>query len=180
MPPQAAPLGFLAGAALSGYRHPLRTTGHRQRWESSALHATLDGVEVTAADIARVPPGNIRVPRADFAAVWTVAERTARNDWPTLGVAQTCRWIAHSRGTTFNGRIPMAHAPVTERTRLAFEELIEAEYLAAEKLTAVQPRPAWLVERPGWIEAVCATLRWAWARTGPPPLPLDDGHRAVG
>ncbi len=41
-------------------------------------------VEVTAADIARVPPGNIRVPRADFAAVWTAAERTARNDWYKL------------------------------------------------------------------------------------------------
>ena len=170
----------MAGAALSAYRHPLPATDpRRRRWESSALRATLDGVEVTAGDIARVPLGNIRVPRADFAAVRTAAERTARSDWPTFGVAQTCRWIAHSRGTAFNGRTPMAHAPVTERSRLAFEELIEAEYLAAEKLAAREPRPAWLQERPGWIEAVCATLRWAWARTGPPPLPLDDGHRAV-
>jgi len=137
-------------------------------------------VEVTAADIARVPPGNVRVPRADFAAVWAAAERDVSHDWYALGVAQTCRWIAHSRGTTFNGRTPMAHGPVTERSRLAFEELIEAEYLAAEKLAAVEPRPTWLVKRLGWIEAVCATLRWAWARTGPAPLPLEAGHRAAG
>ncbi len=137
-------------------------------------------MEVTAADVARVPPGNIRVSRADFAEVWIAAERTARNDWYALGVAVTCRWIAHSRGTTLNGVTGPTRAPVTERTRLAYEELIEAAYLAAEKLGLRRPRPEWLVERPGWIEAVCATLRWAWARTGPPPLPLDPRQRAAG
>ena len=137
-------------------------------------------VEVTAADIARVPPGNIRVSRVDFAAVWTAAERDVSHDWYALGVALTCRWIGHGQGLALNGRRGPAHAPITKRTGRAYEELIEAEYLAAEKLAAREPRPAWLVELPGWIEAVCATLRWAWARTGPAPLPLDEGHRAAG
>ncbi len=144
------------------------------------LRVTLGAVEVSAADIARVPPGNIRVSRADFAAVWTAAERYVSHDWYALGVALTCRWVAHSRGTTLNGVTGPARAPVTERTRLAYEELIEVEYRAAEKLNARRPRPAWLVKRPGWIEGVCATLRWAWACTGPPPLPLDPGQRVTG
>lgn len=123
---------------------------------------------------------NIRVSRADFAAIWAAAEQTARNDWYALGVALTCRWIAHSQGIALNGRLGPAHAPITKRTRLAYEELIEAEYRAAEKLDLRQPRPEWLVERTGWIEAVCATLRWTWARTGPPPLPLDGARQAAG
>ena len=32
-------------------------------------------VEITAEDLARIPPGNLRVPRAEFGAVWAAAER---------------------------------------------------------------------------------------------------------
>ena len=52
---------------------------------------------------------------------------------------------------------------------LAYEELIEEEYLAAQDLE--QRRPD-LAARPGWCEGVRATLRWAWRAEGPPPLEL--------
>jgi hypothetical protein len=39
---------------------------------------TIDSVEVSAADIAKIPAGNVRVPRADFVALWQTAERLWR------------------------------------------------------------------------------------------------------
>ena len=62
---------------------------------------TLDRVRVTEADVARVPVGNLRVPRAEFGAVWSAAEQRDREqgergvtDWYPAGVAVTCRWLA--------------------------------------------------------------------------------------
>ncbi|WP_089299625.1 hypothetical protein [Haloechinothrix alba] len=142
---------------------------------------TLMRMEVTEQDIARIPRGNVRVPVAEFVEVWRAGERrneeqTARGvrDWYAAGVIMTCRWMATATVRPNDGRrwYP-ARAPVTSRTRGAYEELIEAEFLAAEKLAMKQPRPAWLAKRVGWIEAVCATLRWAWRRSGPAPLELD-------
>ncbi len=58
------------------------------------------------------------------------------------------------------------------RTRAsAYEELIEAEYLAAERFEELYPHRA---ERsPGWGDGVRATLRWAWRSRGRPPIEVD-------
>lgn len=134
---------------------------------------------MTEADVARIPPGNLRVPRAEFAAVWATAERLSAEedasddgDWYPTAVVITCRWLATSVVQTRNGRGLPAHAPVSKRSTSAYEELIEAEYLAAELLDMREPELLHL--RPGWVEGVRATLRWAWRREGPPPLPVPS------
>jgi hypothetical protein len=60
-------------------------------------------MEVTDADLVRVPARNLRVPRDEFAAVWSAAEaqleeQTGRwvTDWYTGGVVVTCRWVARA------------------------------------------------------------------------------------
>jgi hypothetical protein len=147
--------------------------GHLEDFAFSFTRATIEGVEVTACDVAKIPAGNIRVPREEFAALWKAAEQYEREhplDWYAAGVVVTCRWLAEAIVRPANGRPHPARSPVTERTRGALPELIEAEHLAAEKLDMQDPRPAWLQEQPGWSEAICATFRWAWARSGPAPL----------
>jgi hypothetical protein len=146
----------------------------------SSGRATLGNVDVSAADIARIPPANLRIPLGEFAALWVTAERlcdeqTRRGltDWYAAGVAVTCEWLAGATVRTDAGPWFPAHSPVTKRTARAYEESIEAEYLEAQKLDMRRPRPVWLQRRPGWSEAICATLRWAWRRSGPPPLELD-------
>jgi hypothetical protein len=145
-------------------------------------HVTLNDVDVTATDIAKIPPGNVRVPVPDFAALWQAAERHQEEhpqDWHGAGVVVTCRWLAGATVRPDIGPGYMAESPVTERTVLAIEELIEAEYVAAVKLAAREPRPAWLQKRPGWIEAIEATLHWAWHGHGRPPLELRGGQGAA-
>ena len=74
------------------------------------------------------------------------------------------------------GRREPPYSPATDRRVSAFEESIEAEYLVAERLDVVRPD---LVEhRPGWCEAIRATLRWAWRRSGPPPLDVAAARAA--
>jgi len=52
-------------------------------------------VQITEADIARIPQTNLRVPRAEFAALWTAErrgdaqDRLGGHDWHTAGVAIT-------------------------------------------------------------------------------------------
>lgn len=142
--------------------------------------ATLKSMDVTDTDIARIPRRNVRVPVDEFAHVWLAAERRSAEqgargvwDWYAAGVAITCRWMGTAivRSERF-GHHP-APAPVTRRKNQAYEELIEAEFLAAEKLDMRRPRPAWLADRMGWSESICATLRWAWRRSGPAPLQLE-------
>ena len=62
----------------------------------------------------------------------------------------------------------LAPAPATRRRARAYEELIEAEYLAAEQLDV--RRPDLVEHQPGWCEGIRATLRWAWRHEGPRPL----------
>jgi hypothetical protein len=133
-------------------------------------------MEVTDAVVARISPGNLRVAREEFGAVWAAAERrnteqTRRGvtDWYASGVAATCRWMAGASVQNLMGRRYPARPPVSDHEHLAYEELIEAEYLAAELLDLRCPQ--YLRSRPGWCEAIRATLRWAWRRNGPPPLP---------
>jgi hypothetical protein len=132
-------------------------------------------MEVTELLLAGVPVGNLRVPLADFAAVWADAERLngaqARRDdpdWFPAGVAVTCRWLAGAVIEDQLGRRSPAPSPSTQRPVRAIEELIEEEYLAAEQLDV--RRPDLVEHQPGWCEGIRATLRWAWRRKGPRPL----------
>jgi hypothetical protein len=132
-------------------------------------------MEVTESLLARVPVGNLRVPGAEFGALWIEAERlndeqtgSPGADWYPAAVAVTCRWLAGAVVHDGTGRRTLAPSPVTRRRVRAYEELIEAEYLAAEQLDV---RRRDLVEhRPGWCEGIRATLRWGWRRQGPRPL----------
>lgn len=142
-------------------------------------------MEVTEHDVARIPVGNIRVSRDEFAAVWAAAEHRCAelgeqgvtDDWYPTGVAVTCAWIAAATVRPVSGRSFAARSPVTRTTALAYEELIEAEYVAAEQLDV--RRPDLLASRPGWCEGIRATLRWAWRHSGPAPLPVPAPQATV-
>jgi hypothetical protein len=134
-------------------------------------------MEMTADAVAGISAGNLRVPRAEFTAVWSTAERLNQQAgeervlaWYPAAVAVTCRWLAGAIVEDQFGRRP-AESPVSNRSERAYEELIEAEYLAAELLPV--RRPGLAQRQPGWGEGVRATLRWVWRRQGPPPLALD-------
>ena len=160
--------------------HPAPTGGRASSGDgraTSAARVTLDGVRVTQADIARIPASNVRVPRAEFAALWAAAEQRcdeqgARGvtDWYAAGVAATCEWLASAVFRPASGPRQDACSPATGRSARAYEELIEAECVAAERLLLRRPPPRSLLRRPGWIEGIDATLRWAWRCAGPPPL----------
>jgi hypothetical protein len=134
------------------------------------------GVDLTGADFDAIPARNIHVPRVQFAAVWLVAERTADTceDWYAAGVSTTCRWLARATVRPKSGRWYLQWAPITERQDCAYEELIEAECLAAERALFVSPPHVWLSTRPGWIQGIVATLNWAWRRSAPAPLDTSD------
>ena len=148
-------------------------------------HVNIHDVDVSAADVAKVPAGNMRVSRAEFAALWQTAERFHDEqvrrgvpDWYGSGVVETCRWLANAIVKPEVGPWRLAPSPVTKRIHVASDELIEAECRAAEQLAGRRPVPAHLQRQPGWIEAVVATLNWAWRRHG--RSPLDTSRRAWG
>lgn len=123
---------------------------------------------------------NLRVGLVEFGAVWAAAEerslgraRAGETDWFAGGVLLTCRWIAGAC-VEVRGRRRMPVAPITRRSTPAIEELIEAEYIAAVTL-ASNPVSPLVIDRPGFLDAVIATLSWTWRRSGPPPLPLQPG-----
>ena len=134
-------------------------------------------VELTATDVERIPRGNLRVPRDEFVAVWQLAERMAHGDWYAVGVATTCRWIACASVPSIipahHGRLEPARAPLTGTRSRAHEELIEREATSAELRLARAPDG--IEGRPGWLEAIAATLDWAWRGSDRPPL---DARRA--
>ena len=142
-------------------------------------------MEVTEQDGARIPAGNLRVPRGEFTAVWAAAERRCAelgeqgvtDDWYPAGIAVTCAWLATTTVRTKTGRAFTARSPVTGSTALAYEERIEAEYLAAEQLDV--RRPDLVASRPGWCEGIRATLRWAWRHSGPAPLPASTSRPLI-
>lgn len=137
-------------------------------------------MDVKAERVARIPLGNLRVPRAAFAAVWTAAEQRnaagGQVDWYAGGVGATCRWLAVAVTPGQQGRHGLPPAPVTRHRTPAFEELIEAEYVAAEQLD--RRRPDLVVDRPGWCEGIRATLRWAWRGEGPAPFDVGPARPA--
>ncbi|GAY09627.1 hypothetical protein [Pseudonocardia sp. N23] len=127
-------------------------------------------------EIEKIRPGNLRVPRSEFAALWDTAEVQASElaasgytDWVSGGVAMTCRWLAGAVVVSHDGQRQMPIAPITRHERPAFEEVIEAEYLAAVAMEVRPPRERLYGDRTGYVEAVLATLRWAWRRSGPVP-----------
>jgi hypothetical protein len=70
-------------------------------------------VDVSAEAVAKVPGENLRVSRADFGGLWTVAEQLGRlpaggaDDDYVVGVIWTCRWLARQpvcRGSSGGGR----------------------------------------------------------------------------
>lgn len=116
-----------------------------------------------SADLARQPVRNIRVSSADFSAVWATAERRSASeaargvtDWYAGGVVVTCRWLTGTIVTDRTGRRQLPYSPVTERNARAYEELIEAEYLAAEGLDLARPEALVLACR---CSATCAVRR---------------------
>jgi len=120
-----------------------------------------------ADEVDRIPRGNLRVSRADFAEVWRTAQMLGRTDAYAAGVAHTCRWMACAL-TTLNGRRFVSMAPITGTTRLAHEELIEREYVAAEK-ESIRLQNSDHPDR-AYVEGATATLRWAWKGLGRPPV----------
>lgn len=105
----------------------------------------LVGVEVSAADVERVPAENLRVSRAEVAAVWRAAEQLGGErpaDWYIAGVVMTCEWLARATVRPASGQWYVARSPVTERQVYAMPETIEAEYLATAKLAMRQPAPS--------------------------------------
>jgi hypothetical protein len=137
-------------------------------------------MEVSASDVARIPAASLNVPLDQFVAVWQTAEKldAAGNDgWYVTGVVETCRWLGRAVVEGPDGQRELAYAPVTNTTQMAIEELIEVECVRAEVLAMRRPVPSWLQRRPGWIDGVCATLNWAWRRTGQAPI---EGVAAAG
>lgn len=133
-----------------------------------AVSGMCDGgaMDVGVEDIDAIPVGNLRVSRADFATLWRAAELLGKSDSYAAGVAITCRWIACAT-VVFNGRPGPSYAPITRTRQRAHEELLEREYLAAEK------QCIWVAgteSRRPIIEGAAATLRWAWKGRGQPPL----------
>jgi hypothetical protein len=138
-------------------------------------------MDVTDRDVDAIPAGNLHVPRGDFVAVWSAVERhLVENpvDWYAAGVAITCRWLANATVRPASGRWYRQWAPVTKHSGSAYEELIEAECLAAETLLLRRPVPRWLLGRPGWLEGIVDTLNWAWRRTA--GAPMDVTGRVAG
>lgn len=150
------------------------------RADALAFRAQLgepDCVDVTESDVAGIPPNNVRVPRHEFVAVWKAASARGEEqatlgvtDWYAGAVAVTCRWLATAPMRSGPGPDRLPRSPATRRARVAYEELIEAEYLAAETLE--QRRPDIAEHEPGWCDGVRATLRWAWRRSGPAPVDM--------
>ena len=136
---------------------------------------TINCMEVTARAVEDIPRGNLHVSRDDFVAFWRLVEQvgeTRPGDWYVAGVAATCRWLARAAVPSIVGGWQLAWAPVTERSGLAHEELIEAELLAAE-LEAIR-HPGGIEGRPGWLEGIVATLQWAWAGSSVAPLDVPS------
>lgn len=136
-------------------------------------------MELTVRDFERIPRTNLRVPVREFARLWLTAERrgdaleaAGQGDWYVAGVQVTCRWVGCAF-TTFNfptGPVSeRAHAPITRTLDKAYEELIVRETSAAELSVS---RGGW-PGRPGYAEGTLETLRWAWRRSGVPPIEVE-------
>jgi len=136
----------------------------------SELGVTLDGVEVSAEILAKVPGENLRVSRAEFGAVWTLAEHLGGQPGDggeyLLGVILTCEWLANQPvPSVLPDRVAeMPRSPLTRRLQRPMPETIESELLAAYARRGARPELA---------RGVAATLEWAWRGKGRPPLDMS-------
>jgi hypothetical protein len=140
-----------------------------------ACWVTIECMEVAARAVEAIPRGNLHVGRDDFVSLWRLVEHLGEAnpaDWYVAGVRATCRWLACAAVPSIVGGWELARAPATRRSRLAHEELIEAERLAAE--VQLLRHPGGIQGRPGWLEGIVATLQWAWAGTSAAPLELPS------
>ena len=115
------------------------------------------------------------MPRADFGAVWDLAEQLGSQprdggDY-LLGVILTCEWLADQPvPSLMPARVAeMPRSPLTRRLQRPMPETIESELLAAYARRGGRPELA---------RGVAATLEWAWRGTGRPPL--DVSQAAAG
>lgn len=129
-----------------------------------------------AEEVEKIPRGNLRVARADFAEVWRAGEELGHTESFGSGVAHTCRWMACAL-STLNGRRLVSMAPITHTMRLAHEELIEREYLAAEQ-ESIRLVGSDDEHRVAFVEGARATLRWAWKGLGSPPVDIRTNRGA--
>jgi hypothetical protein len=127
-------------------------------------------MEVSVEAVAKVPGENLRVSRAEFGAVWALAQRLGSQPGPDndylIGVLWTCRWLA--RQPAFSrviGRWEMPAAPLTRRRHSAMPETIDAEYMAAATARPFERERA---------RGVMATLEWCWHGSGRPPLDISE------
>lgn len=130
-------------------------------------------MDVTERDVEAIPVGTVRLPRGEFAALWVSAERHVADhpqDWYGAGVVITCRWLGGATVRPAAGAWYVQWAPVTKRTGSPYAEVVEAECIAAEALLMRRPVPSWLAGRPGWLEGIVGTFRWAWRRDAEAPL----------
>jgi hypothetical protein len=141
----------------------------------SGLGVTLNTVEVSAEAVAKVPGENLRVSRAQFGAVWALAEHLGSKPGDggdyLLGVILTCEWLADQPVPTVlpNRVAEMPRSPLTRRLQRPMPETIESELLAPHARRCGRPELA---------RGVAATLEWAWRANGRPPL--DVSHAAAG
>ena len=136
----------------------------------SVRGVTLVDVDVTAELVAKVPDENLRVSRAEFAALWSLAEhRGSQPPGPDseylIGVLWTCRWLADQPvWSRVAGRAEMPAAPLTRRQHAAMPETIDEEYLAAVTARVFERERG---------RGVAATLEWTWHGSRRPPLAIS-------
>jgi len=141
----------------------------------SGFGVTLDSVEVSAEAVANVPGENLRVARAAFGALWSLAEHLGGQPGNggnyLLGVILTCEWLADQPvPSLMPARVAeMPRSPLTRRLQRPMPETIESELLAAYARRSGRPELA---------RGVAATLEWAWRGKGRPPL--DVSQAAAG
>jgi hypothetical protein len=65
--------------------------------------------------------------------------------------------------------------PRRRRPRGHIEQLPSGKY-RARVYAGLDPLTKKKRRRPGWMEGIVATLRWAWRRSPPPPLEIAERH----
>jgi hypothetical protein len=136
----------------------------------SAFGVTLDVVDVSAESVAKVPGENLRVARAEFGAVWALAEHVGNQSGNggeyLLGVILTCEWLAYQPVPSVlpDHVAEMPRSPLTRRLQRPMPETIESELLVAYARRGARPELA---------RGVAATLEWAWRGKGRTPLDIS-------
>lgn len=116
----------------------------------SDCRVTID--RMAAADVDQTPAATCESHGRTSSPSGEAAERHQRQhavrgitDWYSGGVLVTCEWLAASTVQPERDSWHPAPSPTTDRTAQAYEELIEAELLAAERLAMGWPARGWSV-----------------------------------